>query len=129
MTLSKFCVAPCILEHVMAHLSILPQLLQKLDINSKTAVDCVNNLQSLTNTCRDVSNNDTYDEIYQKAVDMVTPEEISKPRNVKHQTMRSNVPTESSKNYYLRNIYYPFLGSVILQLINDFLVMLKLLSD
>ena len=30
--------------------------------------------------------------------------------------MRSNVPAESSKNYYLRNLYYPFFGRVILQL-------------
>ena len=67
-------------------------------------------------SCRDVSNNDTYDEIYQKAADMVSPEEISMPRIVKHQTMRTNVPAETPKNYYLRNLYYPFLDSVILQL-------------
>ena len=47
---------------------------------------------------------------------MMSPEEISVPHIVKHQTMRSNVPEESPKNYYLRNLYYPFLGSVILQL-------------
>ena len=46
-------------------------------------------------SCRDVSNNDTYDEVYQKAADMVSPEEISMPRIVKHQTIRSNVPAES----------------------------------
>ena len=56
----------------------------------------------------DVSNNDTYDEIYQKAADMVSSEEISMPPILKHQTMRSNVPTQSSKNHYLRNLYYPF---------------------
>ena len=67
-------------------------------------------------SCRDVSNNDTYDEIYQKAPDMVSSEEISIPRIVKHRTMHSNVPAESTKNYYLRNLYYPFLDSVILQL-------------
>ena len=54
-------------------------------------------------SCRDVSNNDTHDEIYQKAADMVSPEEISVPGVVKHQTMRSN-------------LYYPFLDSVNLQL-------------
>ena len=63
-------------------------------------MDCVNNLQSLMNSCRDVSNNDTYDEIYQKVADIVSPEEISIPRIVKHQTMRSNAPEESPKNYY-----------------------------
>ena len=46
---------------------------------------------------------------------MVSPEEINMPRIVKLQTMRSNVPTESPKNYYLRNLYYPFLNSEILQ--------------
>ena len=46
---------------------------------------------------------------------MVSPEEISMPRIVKHQTMCSNVPAESPKNYYLSNFYYPFLDSVILQ--------------
>ena len=30
--------------------------------------------------------------------------------------MRSNVPAQSSKNYFLRNLYYPFLDTVILQL-------------
>ena len=100
----------------MAHTSILSQLLQKVDIDLRTAVDCVNNLQSLMKSCRDVSNNDTYDEVYQKAADMVSPEEISMPRIVKHQTMRTNVPAETPKNYYLRNLYYPFLDSVILQL-------------
>ena len=57
-TLNKFCTALCILEHVM---SILSELLQKIDFALKTAVDCVNILQSLMKFCRDVSNNDTYD--------------------------------------------------------------------
>ena len=38
------------------------------------------------------------------------------PCIVKHQTMRSNEPSESPKNYYVRALYYPFLDSVILQL-------------
>ena len=67
-------------------------------------------------SCRDVSNNDTYDKIYQKAADMKSPEDINMARIVKHRTMRSNLPAESPKNYYLRNLYYPFLDSVILQL-------------
>ena len=64
---------------------------------------------------RDVSNNETYDEIYQKSPDMVSPEEMSMPRILKHQTMHKNVPAESSKNYYLK-LYYSFLDSVVLQL-------------
>ena len=73
-------------------------------------------MQSLMKSRQDVSNNDTYDEIYQKATDMVSPEEKSMPRTciAKHQTMRSNVPVKS--HYYLRNLYYPFLNSLILQL-------------
>ena len=67
-------------------------------------------------SCRDISNNDTFDEIYQKVADMMSPEEISMPRIAKHQTMSSNVPKKSPKNYYLRNLYYSFLDSVILQL-------------
>ena len=47
---------------------------------------------------------------------MVSPEEIIMPRMVKHQTIRSNEPAEPTKNYYLRNLYYLFLESVILQL-------------
>ena len=66
--------------------------------------------------CRDDSINDIYDEIYQKADDMVSPEEIRMPRIVKHQTMHGNVSTESPKNYYLRNLYYPYVDGVILQL-------------
>ena len=116
MTSSKFCIALCILEHVMAHTSILSQLLQKVDIDLRTAVDCVNNLQSLMKSCRDVSNNDTYDKICQKAAYLVLPEEISKPRIVKHQKMHRNVSAESSKNNYICNLHYPFLDSVMLQL-------------
>ena len=41
MTLSKFCIALCIFEHVMTDKSILSQLLRKGDIDLKTAVDCV----------------------------------------------------------------------------------------
>ena len=100
----------------MTHTLILSQLLQKVDIDLRTAVDCANNLQSLMKSCRDVSNNDAYDKIYHKAADMLSPEEISMPRVVKHQTIRTNVPAESPKNYYLCNLYYPFLDSVILQL-------------
>ena len=88
--------ALCILEHVMAHASILSQLLQKVDIDLRTAVDCVNNLQSLMKSCRDVRNIDTEDEFNQKAADMESPEEISMPRIAKHQMVRSNVPAESS---------------------------------
>ena len=62
---------------------------------------------------RDVSNNDTYDE---KAAGIVSPEEISTLHNVKYQTMLSNIPAESPKSYYLRDLYFPFLDSVILQL-------------
>ena len=47
-------------------------LLQKVDIDLRTAVNCVNNLQSLMESFRDVSNNDIYDKIYQKAADMVS---------------------------------------------------------
>ena len=46
-------------------------------IDLRTAVNCVNDLQSLMRSCQDVSNNDTYNKIYQKAADMVSPEEIS----------------------------------------------------
>ena len=41
-------------------------------------------------------------------------------RVVKHQTMRSNVPAKSPKNYYLLNLYHPFLDSVILWLDQHF---------
>ena len=98
----------------MAHTSILSQLQQKVDIDLRTTVDCVNNLQSLMKSCRDVCNNDSYDEIYQKAADMVSPEEISLPRIVKHQTML--VTAESANNSSLRILYCPFLNSVILLL-------------
>ena len=126
---SKFFITLCILEHVIAHTSILPQ---KVDIDMRTALDCVNNLQSLKKSCRDVSNTDSSDKIYQKAADMVSPEEISIPRihqtmrgNVLaeisiHQTMRGNVLAESPRNYYLRNLYYPVFYSVILQLDQQF---------
>ena len=43
---SKFCIALCIVEHVMAYTSILSQLPQKVDIDLRTVMDCVNNLQS-----------------------------------------------------------------------------------
>ena len=104
----------------MTHTSILSQLLQKVKIGLKTAVDCVNNLQSLMECCQNVRNGDTYDEIYQKAADMMSSEEICMLHFVKHQTMRSNVLAESPENYYLRNLYYPFLCSVILQLNQQF---------
>ena len=74
------------------------------------------------NSCQDVSNNDTHNEIYQKAANIVSPEEISMPLIVKHQTMRSKVPAESPKNLYLLNLYYSFLNSVILQLDKRFSV-------
>ena len=88
------------------HTSILSHLVQIVDID----------LRSLMKSCRLVSNNETYDEIHLKAIDMVSPEEISMPHVVKHQTMRNNVPAESPENYFLCNFYYPFLDSVILQL-------------
>ena len=72
-------------------------------------------------SCRNVSNNDTYDEIYQKAADMVSPKEKSMPRVIRHQTMRGNVPAEATKNYYDCKLYNPFMDSVE--------VMLKLLCD
>ena len=41
---------------------------------------------------RDVSNNVTYDEIYQNPADLVSPEEISMPRIMKHQTVFGQLP-------------------------------------
>ena len=67
-------------------------------------------------SCRDASNNSTYDKFYQKAADMVSPEEISMPCIVKHQTMRGNVPAEIPKKYYLRKLFCPVFNSIILQL-------------
>ena len=96
MSLSKFCIALCILEHVMAHTSILSQLLQKVGIDLRIALGCVIYSQSLMKSGQDVSNNDTCDEIYEKAADMMQPEEINMPRILKHQTMRSNVAAKSS---------------------------------
>ena len=97
-------------------MSILSQLLLKVDIDLKTALDCANILQSLMKSCQDVTNSDTCDEIYQKAADVVSHEEISMPRIVEHQIMHSNEPADSPKNYYLCFLYYLFLDSVILQL-------------
>ena len=51
---------------------------------------CVNDLQLLMKSCRDVSNNDSYDEIHQKAADMASPEKVSMPLIVKHQTFQQN---------------------------------------
>ena len=114
----------------MAHTSVFSQLLQKVNIDLRTVVDCANNLQSLMNSCQDVSNNDTCDEICHKAADMMSPEKISMPRIVKHQLIRSKVPAESPKNYHPFNLYYPILDKVILQLDQRvFLVMLKQLCD
>ena len=49
------------------------------------------------NSCRDVSTSDTYDEIYQKATDMVSTEEISIcDVIVKHQTMCGQVTYEQN---------------------------------
>ena len=44
MTSSKFRIALCILKHVMTHrpTSILSLLLQKVDIDLRTVVDCAN---------------------------------------------------------------------------------------
>ena len=69
---------------------------------------------------RDVSNNNTYDEIYQKAADMVSSKKTGMPHIMKHQTMRNNVQTKSPTNCYLHNLYYPFLGNVVLQLDQQF---------
>ena len=42
------------------------------------------------------------------------------PRIVNHQTMHNNVEAESPKNYYLRNLYNPFLDRVVLQFDQQF---------
>ena len=115
-TSCQFCVCLCILKHVMAQTSVLSQLLQKVDIDLRTAVECVKDLQSLMESWRDVSTNSTYDDIYQKAVDIVAPAEVCMPRIAKHQTMRNNTPAGTPKLYYLRNLYYPFLDNIISQL-------------
>ena len=49
-------------------------------------MDCAESVQSLMNSCLDVSNNNTFEEIHQKAGGMVAYEEISMPRTVRHQT-------------------------------------------
>ena len=115
-TSCQFCVCLCILEHVMAQTSVLSQLLQKVDIDLRTAVECVEDLQSLMESWRDVNTNSTYDGIYQKAVDIVAPAEMCMPRIAKHQTMRNNTPAGTPKLYYLQNLYYPFLDNIISQL-------------
>ena len=52
----------------------------------------------------------------------MAPDEISVPRIVKHQTMRSNVPAETRKNCYFRNLCDPFLERVVLDLDRRFSV-------
>ena len=84
MTSSKLCIALCILKHIMTHTSILSQLLRKVVIDLRAAVNFGNNLQSLMKSCRDASNSNNIHEINQKAADMVSPEEITMSSVAKH---------------------------------------------
>jgi len=46
--------------------------------------------------------------------------EIKKPRTVSRQTQRGNVPAENAEQYYLRNLYIPFIDHIIVELRDRF---------
>lgn len=118
MTSSQFCVGLCILEEVMVHTSILSQLLQRVDVDLRKAIDCVEKLKTLLSAYR--SNSDKFHELYRKASDMIAPSEIKKPRIVQRQTTRANAPAESVEDYFRINVFNTFLDHLTTQLEDRF---------
>lgn len=118
---SEFIIALLTLNKIFSYTSNLTKNLQKVNVDLVACVEQVNlilqSIQSSRDTCDQSFNN-----IYNEAEKLVTGmgDEIKKPRTASRQTQRGNIPSENAEQYYLRNLYIPFIDHVIVELKDRF---------
>lgn len=129
-TKSEFIIALLTLNKVFSYTSNLTKNLQKVNVDLVACVEhvdlIVQSIQSSRDSC-DQSFSIIYKQVEKLVLNMGG--EIRKPRTVvSRQTQRGNVPAENAEQYYLRNLYIPFIDHVIVELKDRFSEHHKLIS-
>ena len=102
---------------MLAHLAGITIKLQSRSLDIVKAFSMVEEVQMVYQSMRDNINQD-FDTIYDQALKLATQLSIepTKPRTAAMQQHRSNAPSETVKEFFLRNLAVPFLDHLIVNL-------------
>ncbi|CAM4713081.1 unnamed protein product [Leuciscus chuanchicus] len=102
---------------VLSHLTGITVKLQKTSVDIVEAFSMVDEVKNIYKELRETIEDD-FNQIYKQAIRMAAQVDVqptSQPRVAGRQTHRENVPAETVKDYYRRNMAIPFLDHVILE--------------
>jgi hypothetical protein len=120
-TSTEFIVALCTISKFSAHLEPVANALQKVDIDRSTVDKNIEQLKEMFGTHRDNAE-ETFSALWKTVVDVAdkTGVELSRPRCAKRQTHRANYPSDSVEEYYRRQLYIPYLDSLLASIAERF---------
>ncbi|XP_051528113.1 52 kDa repressor of the inhibitor of the protein kinase-like [Myxocyprinus asiaticus] len=102
---------------VLSHLTGITVKLQRTSVDIIETFSMVDEVKNIYKEQRETIEDD-FNQIYEQAIRMaaqVNVQPTSQPRAAGRQTHRENVPAETVKDYYHRNMAIPFLDHVILE--------------
>ncbi|KAL0162330.1 hypothetical protein M9458_041726 [Cirrhinus mrigala] len=102
---------------LLSHLTGITVKLQRTSVDIVEAFGMVDEVKNIYKELRETIEDD-FNQIYEQAIRMaaqVNVQPTSQPRAAGRQTHRENVPAETVKDYYRRNMAIPFLDHVILE--------------
>lgn len=118
---AKFVIPLIIIENIFSYTLTLCKQLQTVNADFVEACNHVDSVLGVLDEMRE-NNKKHFSDMFSVAAIMLNKnkEEIDLPRFANKQTHRSNVPTNSSEEYYKLNIFLPFLDHIRTQLSDRF---------
>lgn len=113
----SFLVSLHIAEHILAMTMPLSRKLQTKEIDISAALNDIGVVQEATQKNREEAD-DSFMKIFSEVVDLATKFDvvISNPRSGTRQHRKANSPADSPEDYYRRNVFIPFIDSILSQL-------------
>ncbi|XP_050516687.1 52 kDa repressor of the inhibitor of the protein kinase-like [Diabrotica virgifera virgifera] len=118
---SEFIITLLTLNNLFSFTVNLTKNLQKINVDLVACVEYVDLLVQSIQSSRDTCDR-SFNNIYKEAEKLVLNigGQIAKPRTVSRQTQRGNIPAEDAEQYYLRNLYIPFIDHILVELKDRF---------
>ncbi|XP_050520334.1 52 kDa repressor of the inhibitor of the protein kinase-like [Daktulosphaira vitifoliae] len=127
---STFIISLLCSEKLLAYTLPISKVLQTTDIDLSTAVNQVGSVVSILHRLRSNAENE-FKLLFLEAQQIASNLDftLSTPRLTKHQTKRSNAPSENIEEYYRRSIFVPWIDSFLNSLSDRFLKHKNLLTS
>jgi hypothetical protein len=112
----QFLITLVVVKHYMAFTKPLSLSLQEVDMNLMRAAQECSELINFLKAKR--SDETVFASLFDTAVELATKlgVEVNAPRNASAQRNRSNAPSRTTAEYYIRNLHHPFLDHLIEEL-------------